>query len=162
MASSFRLLAGLRIGVPGRSDREHRPHRFTRKERKRMTGLSVPELGRRGGGWGVVRSILFVAIAACGFVGVYWPGSVESYLAVIGFVLIVGGLVVVVTGALTLGRSFTHLPRPRGAGAPAPHPPPCRGRGGPDACTRAGSTGSCAIPSTAGCCCSRSAGRWPR
>src|SRR3954469_13790604 len=116
MASSFRLLAGLRIGVPGRSDREHRPHRFPRKERKRMTGLSVPKLGRRGGGWVVLQSILFVAIAACGFVGVYWPGSVESYLAVIGFVLIVSGIVLVVTGALTLGRSFTHLPRPRRSG----------------------------------------------
>ena len=77
-----------------------------------MTGLSVPELGRRGGGWVVLQSILFVAIAACGFVGVYWPGSVESYLAVVGFVLIV----VVVTAALTLGRSFTHLPRPRRSG----------------------------------------------
>src|SRR3954462_4886403 len=114
MASSFRLLAGLRIGGPSRSDREHRPRRFPRKERKRMTGLSVPKLGRRGGGWVVLQSILFVAIAACGFVGVYWPGSVES--AVIGFVLIVGGTVVVVTGALTLGRSFTHLPRPRRSG----------------------------------------------
>jgi protein-S-isoprenylcysteine O-methyltransferase Ste14 len=81
-----------------------------------MTRLSVPDLGRRGGGWVVLQSILFVAIAACGFVGVYWPGSVESYLAVIGFVLIVAGVVVVVTGALTLGRSFTHLPRPRGSG----------------------------------------------
>ncbi len=81
-----------------------------------MTRLSVPELGRRGGGWVVLQSILFVAIAACGFVGVYWPGSVESYLAVIGLVLIVAGIVVVVTGALTLGRSFTHLPRPRGSG----------------------------------------------
>jgi protein-S-isoprenylcysteine O-methyltransferase Ste14 len=81
-----------------------------------MSGRSVPELGRRGGGWVVLQSILFVAIAACGFVGVYWPGSVEAYLAVIGLVLIVAGILVAVTGALTLGRSFTHLPRPRKSG----------------------------------------------
>src|SRR3954462_5735098 len=113
MASSFRLLAGLRIGGPSRSDREHRPRRFPRKERKRMTALSVPELGRRGGSWVVLQSILFVAIAACGFVGGYWPGSVETYLAVIGCVLIAGRIVLVLTGPLTLGRSFTYLPRPR-------------------------------------------------
>jgi len=76
----------------------------------------VPELGRRGEGWVAIQSLLFFAIAACGFVGVYWPGSVESFLAVVGFVLIVAGVLVALTGALTLGRSFTHLPRPRKSG----------------------------------------------
>jgi protein-S-isoprenylcysteine O-methyltransferase Ste14 len=81
-----------------------------------MTRRAIPELGRRGGGWVALQTALFFAIGACGFVGVYWPGSVESYLAVVGFVLIIAGILVALTGALTLGRSFTHLPRPRKSG----------------------------------------------
>jgi protein-S-isoprenylcysteine O-methyltransferase Ste14 len=76
----------------------------------------IPALGARGEGWVALQSALFVAIVGCGFVGVYWPGSVESYLTVAGILLIVAGLAVALTGALTLGRSFTHFPRPRKSG----------------------------------------------
>jgi protein-S-isoprenylcysteine O-methyltransferase Ste14 len=76
----------------------------------------IPALGSRGEGWVAIQAVLFVAIAACGFVGVYWPGSVESFLTVVGILLVVAGVVVALTAALTLGRSFTHFPRPRESG----------------------------------------------
>lgn len=76
----------------------------------------LPALGPRGEGWVVLQTILFVAIAGCGFVGVYWPGSVEAYLAVLGIVIAVLGVVLLLLGALTLGSAFTALPRPRPRG----------------------------------------------
>jgi protein-S-isoprenylcysteine O-methyltransferase Ste14 len=81
-----------------------------------MNRRTVPELGRRGEGWVLIQSLLIVAIVGCGFVGVYWPGSIESFLTVVGILLVVAGAVVAAIGALTLGRSFTHLPRPRQSG----------------------------------------------
>ena len=63
-----------------------------------------------------IQSVLIVAVVGCGFVDVYWPGSIESFLTVVGILLLVAGAVVSATGALTLGRSFTHLPRPRASG----------------------------------------------
>jgi protein-S-isoprenylcysteine O-methyltransferase Ste14 len=77
----------------------------------------LPELGPRGEGWVAIQSVLFVAIVGCGFVGVYWPGSVESFLTVVGILLVVAGVVLASAGALTLGRSFTHFPRPRSSGS---------------------------------------------
>ena len=81
-----------------------------------MNDARIPALGSRGEGWVVIQSLLIVAIVGCGFVGVYWPGSVESYLTVVGILLLVAGAAVTLTGALTLGRSFTHFPRPRSSG----------------------------------------------
>jgi protein-S-isoprenylcysteine O-methyltransferase Ste14 len=81
-----------------------------------MNDARIPALGSRGEGWVVIQSLLIVAIVGCGFVGVYWPGSVESYLTIVGILLVVAGAAVVLTGALTLGRSFTHFPRPRSSG----------------------------------------------
>ena len=72
----------------------------------------VPELGPRGEGWVVLQLVLFAAIVGCGFAHVYWPHSLESFLAVLGLVIAVAGVVVLVLGALSLGRSFTPLPRP--------------------------------------------------
>src|SRR6266496_1010988 len=53
------------------------------------------------------------ATAGSGFVGVYWPGSLASFVAVLGLLIAVVGAVLVVSGVLSLGRSFTPLPRPR-------------------------------------------------
>ncbi len=72
----------------------------------------IPELGRRGEGWLVLQGLLFAAIVASSFAGVYWPGAVESFLAVLGLGVGVAGVVVLVLGVLALGRSFTPLPRP--------------------------------------------------
>src|SRR3954466_11886755 len=73
----------------------------------------IPELGPRGEGWVVLQTVLFFAIAGCGFVGVYWPGSAESYLVVLGILVAAFGVVLLLLGAITLGRAFTPLPRPR-------------------------------------------------
>jgi protein-S-isoprenylcysteine O-methyltransferase Ste14 len=72
----------------------------------------VPELGPRGEGWVALQILLFAAVVGCGFLGVYWPHSLESFLGVLGLVAGVAGLVVLLLGALSLGRSFTPLPRP--------------------------------------------------
>jgi protein-S-isoprenylcysteine O-methyltransferase Ste14 len=77
------------------------------------SGSRLPELGPRGEGWVVLQLLLGAAIAGCGFVGVYWPGSVESFFGVLGLLIAVAGVLLVVLGVLALGRSFTPLPRPR-------------------------------------------------
>src|SRR6266851_106868 len=73
----------------------------------------LPELGPHGEGWVVLQLLLGAAIAGCGFVGVYWPGSVESFFGVLGLLIAVAGALLVVLGVLSLGSSFTPLPRPR-------------------------------------------------
>jgi protein-S-isoprenylcysteine O-methyltransferase Ste14 len=83
----------------------------------------VPELGRRGEGWFAFQLLLFAAIVGCGFAGVYWPHSVESFFGVLGLVVAVAGAIVLALGVLALGRSFTPLPRP--------HPRSEFRRGGP-------------------------------
>ena len=77
-----------------------------------MNGRGLPALGPRGEGWVALQTILFVAIIGSGYVGVYWPSSAESYLAVLGIIAAMGGAVLLLLGALTLGRGFTPLPRP--------------------------------------------------
>jgi protein-S-isoprenylcysteine O-methyltransferase Ste14 len=73
----------------------------------------LPEFGPRGEGWVALQLLLGAAIAGCGFVGVYWPGSLESFLGVLGLLIALAGALLVVLGVLSLGRSFTPLPRPR-------------------------------------------------
>src|SRR6266704_4107121 len=73
----------------------------------------LPELGPRGEGWVVLQLLLGAAIAGCGFVGVYWPGSVESFFGILGLLIAGAGVLLVVLGVLSLGSSFTPLPRPR-------------------------------------------------
>ena len=75
--------------------------------------IRLPELGPRGEGWVALQLLLGAAIAGCGFVGVYWPRSVESFVAVLGLLIAVAGALLVVLGVLSLGSSFTPLPRPR-------------------------------------------------
>src|SRR6266542_4411175 len=73
----------------------------------------LAEFGPRGEGWLVLQLLLGAAIAGSGFVGVYWPRSLESFLAVLGLLIAVVGAPLVVLGLLSLGSSFTPLPRPR-------------------------------------------------
>ncbi len=61
----------------------------------------------------MLQLLLGAAIAGCGLVGVYWPGSVESFFGILGLLLAVAAALLVVLGLLSLGRSFTPLPRPR-------------------------------------------------
>ncbi len=61
----------------------------------------------------MLQLLLGAAIAGCGFVGVYWPGSVESFFGILGLLIGAAGALLVVLGVLSLGSSFTPLPRPR-------------------------------------------------
>ena len=75
--------------------------------------VQVPELGPRGEGWVALQLLLVGAIAGCGFVGIYWPHSVEGFLVVLGLVVAVAGAIVLLLGLVALGSSFTPFPRPR-------------------------------------------------
>lgn len=86
-----------------------------------MKGRDLPALGPRGEGWVALQTVLFIAIVGLGYVGVYWPGSAESYLAVIGILSAVAGVILLLLGAFTLGRSFTALPRPKARGGLRQH-----------------------------------------
>ncbi len=61
----------------------------------------------------MLQLLLVAAIAGCSFVGVYWPRSVESFVGVLGLLIVVAGALLFVLGVLSLGSSFTPLPRPR-------------------------------------------------
>ena len=77
-----------------------------------MTAWRLPELGPRGEGWVVLQTLLIAAIVGSGFVGVYWPSAVASYLVVLGILVAAVGVVLLLLGAVALGRSFTPFPRP--------------------------------------------------
>jgi protein-S-isoprenylcysteine O-methyltransferase Ste14 len=75
--------------------------------------IDPPELGRRGEGWVVLQSIVIVAAAICAVVGPRWPHGSEPWLRISGFVLEAVGVLIFVLSRITLGRSFTPLPKPR-------------------------------------------------
>ncbi|HEX4525969.1 MAG TPA: isoprenylcysteine carboxylmethyltransferase family protein [Gaiellaceae bacterium] len=61
----------------------------------------------------MIQLLLGVAIVGCGFIGVYWPASAESFFVILGLLIAGAGALLVVAGVLSLGSSFTPLPRPR-------------------------------------------------
>jgi protein-S-isoprenylcysteine O-methyltransferase Ste14 len=75
--------------------------------------VNPPALGRRGEGWVVLQSIVLVAIVACAIVGPRWPPGVQPWLRLFGFGLEAVGAGMLILSRITLGRSFTPLPRPR-------------------------------------------------
>jgi protein-S-isoprenylcysteine O-methyltransferase Ste14 len=75
--------------------------------------VQIPELGPRGEGWVALQLLLFGAIAACGFFGVYWPASIEGFAVVLGLILALAGGVELLLGIVALGSSMTPFPRPR-------------------------------------------------
>jgi protein-S-isoprenylcysteine O-methyltransferase Ste14 len=75
--------------------------------------IDPPALGRRGEGWVVLQSIVIVAVAACAIFGPSWPHSVAPWLRIAGFALEAAGAAMCISSRITLGRSFTVLPRPR-------------------------------------------------
>jgi protein-S-isoprenylcysteine O-methyltransferase Ste14 len=72
-----------------------------------------PTLGSRGEGWVALQSIVIIAAAACAAAGPRWPQSGEPWLRIAGFALEAAGVGMFVVSRITLGRSFTPLPRPR-------------------------------------------------
>jgi protein-S-isoprenylcysteine O-methyltransferase Ste14 len=75
--------------------------------------VDPPALGRRGEGWVVLQSIIILIVAACAIFGPSWPNGVEPWLRIAGFVLEAAGAAMFIAGRITLGQSFTALPRPR-------------------------------------------------
>jgi protein-S-isoprenylcysteine O-methyltransferase Ste14 len=78
----------------------------------RTPRIRVPDLGRRGEGWVALQAILFVAVAATGFVGPSWAGLAPPIGAVIGIALIAGGVALIGGGIVGLRRQLTAFPRP--------------------------------------------------
>jgi protein-S-isoprenylcysteine O-methyltransferase Ste14 len=79
----------------------------------RLSTVDPPALGRRGEGWVVLQSIVIVAAVACAVVGPRWPHGGEPWLRLVGFALEAAGAGILIVSRITLGRSFTPLPRPR-------------------------------------------------
>ena len=78
----------------------------------------IPALGPRGEGWVALQLLLIVGVvAACWWTGGTWALPWQSIVGLIGNVLLIGGLVIVVVGALGLSSSFTIMPRPLDRGS---------------------------------------------
>jgi len=76
----------------------------------------VPTLGRRGGGWVLVQSVLIVLVPVTAIVGPGWPGALEPVLRIAGAALAVAGVALAAFAARRLGRSLTPFPRPAETG----------------------------------------------
>jgi protein-S-isoprenylcysteine O-methyltransferase Ste14 len=69
----------------------------------------LPELGPRGEGWLVLQLLLGAAIIGCGFVGVYWPGSADSFLDILGLLIAVAAVLLVLLFDLKARREEAWL-----------------------------------------------------
>lgn len=78
----------------------------------------IPALGPRGEGWVVLQLTLIVAVVvACWWSGGNWYLPWQSVVGLVGNILLIGGLLIVVIGTLSLSSSFTVMPRPKEDGA---------------------------------------------
>ena len=73
---------------------------------------SVPELGRRGGGWVVLQFVLMAAIVVAVVLAPSWPESAQRALSLVGAVLAVAGGTTAFAASRSLGPSLTPYPRP--------------------------------------------------
>jgi protein-S-isoprenylcysteine O-methyltransferase Ste14 len=74
----------------------------------------VPQLGRRGGGWVVVQFVLIGLYPVVAARGPDWSGPVSGGLMLLGWALVLAGVVVAGLAARVLGRGLTPLPDPEG------------------------------------------------
>jgi protein-S-isoprenylcysteine O-methyltransferase Ste14 len=82
-----------------------------------IAGRRIPSLGPRGEGWVALQLALIVAVvAACWWTGGTWALPWPSVAGLVGNLLLIGGLLIVVVGALGLSSSFTVMPRPKEEG----------------------------------------------
>ena len=78
----------------------------------------LPSLGPRGEGWVLIQGVLLVVVAAAGWsLGPDWSGPLRLAGIVVGIVLIAGGIVLAVRGAVDLRGALTPLPKPRDGAA---------------------------------------------
>ena len=66
----------------------------------------------------MLQSLVIIAVAVCAAVGPQWPQGGDPGLRIAGFVLEATGVGMFIASRITLGRSFTPLPRPRQASPP--------------------------------------------
>jgi protein-S-isoprenylcysteine O-methyltransferase Ste14 len=79
-------------------------------------GTRLPSLGPHGEGWVALQSVLLILLAMSGTLAPAIEGPVRLVLAVVGGVLVIGGVALGVAGFLRQRGQFTTMPRPR-AGA---------------------------------------------
>ena len=77
---------------------------------------SLPDLGRRGGGWVALQAVLFVAAAGIGWYGARWPDASRLGLAIAAAVAFFAGIAMLLAGGAGLGRQLTPFPRPVASG----------------------------------------------
>jgi protein-S-isoprenylcysteine O-methyltransferase Ste14 len=76
--------------------------------------MRIPSLGPRGEGWVLLQVVLIVLVAAAAWsLGPDWSGPLGVAGAVIGYVLLAIGLVLIFRGAVDLRGAITPVPRPR-------------------------------------------------
>ena len=73
----------------------------------------LPTLGPRGEGWVAVQLILVAAVVGAGaFLGPDWAGVVRFVGILAGLMMLAGGMIIAVRGAVDLRHALTPLPRP--------------------------------------------------
>jgi protein-S-isoprenylcysteine O-methyltransferase Ste14 len=88
---------------------------MTEPETPDVTGTTtrLPALGPRGEGWVVIQGVLLVAVAAAGWLGPAWDGTLRLLGSTTGIALMLAGLWLAVRGIKDLRGALTPLPYPR-------------------------------------------------
>jgi protein-S-isoprenylcysteine O-methyltransferase Ste14 len=73
---------------------------------------SLPQLGRRGGGWVALPLVLLGIIAASGIRGSRWPPTARGVRTAGAAASALGGLYLFAGGAKGLGKQLTPFPKP--------------------------------------------------
>ncbi|HLB03973.1 MAG TPA: methyltransferase [Gaiellaceae bacterium] len=74
--------------------------------------MTVPALGRRGGGWVVLQFAIMAAIVAGAFLPPRWPDAIRPVLAVVGGIVSIAGAGFAAWAGRELGKALTPYPRP--------------------------------------------------
>ena len=77
---------------------------------------TLPQLGRRGGGWVAVQVVLILGILLSALVGLEWPGPLEPAAYAVGALLLALGVALLAAGGAGLGSALTPFPAPRAGG----------------------------------------------
>ncbi len=80
---------------------------------RRRRSTTLPQLGRRGGGWVAAQVVLLAGILLSAFVGVGWPAALAPIAYVVGALLLALGAGLLIAGGMGLGSALTPFPAPR-------------------------------------------------
>lgn len=87
-----------------------------RNPEDRADRWSLPDLGRRGGGWVALQAVLFLSAAGIGWYGARWPDAARPGLAIAAAVTFAAGIALLLAGGAGLGKQLTPFPRPVASG----------------------------------------------